>query len=85
MPNNPTAAAYDRLASTVFGVVLDSYPALMSVEEVVQEVARDPARFGDRDEVGNAIRDLAREGLLHRTGGFVFATRAAVRTRELCI
>jgi hypothetical protein len=84
MPDNATDA-HDRLASTVFEAVLDGHPALTSIEEVVREVARDPARFGDRDAVNNAIRDLVKEGLLHRTGDFVFVTRTAIRARELCI
>lgn len=84
MPDN-AADACDRLASTVFEAVLDGHPALTSIEEVVREVTHNPACFGDRDAVNNAIRDLVKEGLLHQTGDFVFATRTAIRTRELCV
>ena len=75
----------DRIASAVLEVVFDGYPAHMSIEEVVREVATDLTSFGDCDEVRNAIRDLVRAGLLHRSGGFVFATRAVVRAAELMI
>lgn len=75
----------DRIASAVLEVVFDDYPAHMSSEEVVLEVATDLTSFGDCDDVRNAIRDLVRAGLLHRSGEFVFATRAAVRAAELMI
>ncbi len=75
----------DRIESVVFEAVLDAYPAQMSIEEVAREAATDPASFGDRNDVSNAISDLVRSGLLHRSGKFVFATRAAVRAVELRI
>ena len=75
----------DLIASAVLEVVFDDYPAHMSIEEIIRAVATDPSRFGDRDDVSNAIRDLVRAGLLHRNGEFVFPTRAAVRAAELMI
>lgn len=75
----------DVTASAVLEILLDDYPAQFHVEEVIREVATDSTGFGDRDEVANAIRDLARAGLLHRRGDFVFATRAAMRSAELRI
>jgi hypothetical protein len=44
-----------------------------------------PDEFAERDAVLNALRDLARAGLVHRHGPFAFATRAAVRYGELAI
>jgi hypothetical protein len=85
MTDRHREADHDRIASAVFEVVLDDYPALMSIEEVIREVASDPVDFGDRNDITNAIRDLTKEGLLHRCGEFVLATRAAVRATELCI
>jgi hypothetical protein len=75
----------DRIASAVLEVVFDSHPTHLSVEEVIREVATDPANVGERCDVADAIRDLAGVGLLHRSGEFVFATRAAVRAAELGI
>lgn len=80
MPSNA-----DTTASAVLEILLEDYPAQFHVEEVIREVAADSAGFGDRDEVANAIRDLARVGLLHCSGDFVFATRAAIRGAELRI
>jgi hypothetical protein len=37
-----------------------------------------PDEFAERDAVLNALRDLARAGLVHRHDPFAFATRAAV-------
>ena len=37
---------YERLACAVFEAVLDGHPALTSIEEIVREVAHDPARVG---------------------------------------
>jgi hypothetical protein len=75
----------DRTASAVLGIVLADYPAHFHVEEIIREVATDPTSFGDCDDVRNAIRDLVGVGLLHRSNEFVFPTRAAVRSAELCI
>ena len=74
----------DTTASAVLEILLEDYPAQFHIEEVIREVAPS-AGFGDRDEVANAIRDLVRAGLLHRSGDFVFATRAAIRGAELRI
>ncbi len=73
----------DCLEGLVLEVVLDEHPALLSIEEVIRESASDPANFGDRDDARNAITGLVRSGLLHRNGAFVFATRAAVRSKAL--
>jgi hypothetical protein len=65
----------DPTASVVLEIALDDYPAQFHVEEIIRAVAA----------VSNVIRDLVRDGLLHRSGDFVFATRAAVRSAELRI
>lgn len=75
----------DTTASAVMEILVEDYPAQFHVEEVIREVAPDATAFGDRDDVENAIRDLVRAGLLHRSGGFVFATRASIRAAELGI
>lgn len=81
------AVAYvgDAVASALLETLLDDYPAHFHVEELTRELAADPSAFGERSDVSDAIRELARAGLLHRNGDFVFATRAAVRSAELRI
>jgi hypothetical protein len=85
MPDRQVESTADQLEAVVLEVMLDDNPALMSIEEVVREVVNDPANLEDSDDVRNAIRELIRSGLLHRSGEFVFATRAAVRAAELGI
>ncbi len=46
----------------------------------MSETPEDP---GERDDVEQAVRDLAAAGLLHRSGAFVLPTRAALRFEEL--
>lgn len=83
------AAADRRLRAAVLGRLLELYPAPLTVDELVVEFADDPYDFMQRDDVERAIRDLAREGLVHRHRmvrgrvAFVMATRAAVNFAAL--
>lgn len=79
----PPSHQEDLAQQAVLAVLLDAHPAQRSIEEIVRELVEDPAEFGERDRVENAIRDLVGAGLLHRHGPFVFATHAAVRLNEL--
>lgn len=83
-------AAADRLLrGAVLGRLLELYPAPLTVDELVSEFVDDPHDFLQRDGVERAVRDLAREGLLHRHRtvrgrvAFVIATRAAVNFAAL--
>lgn len=72
------------MQAAVLGLLLQVYPAPLTIGEVVLHLATDPDDFGQRDDVERAVRDLIRAGLLHRhatvRGGtvFVFAARPAV-------
>jgi hypothetical protein len=46
----------------------------------VDEVARE---YGDRGDATDALARLHGVGLIHRTGEFVWATRAAIRAEEI--
>ncbi len=48
----------------------------------VDEVARE---YGDRNRTTDALDRLHGVGLIHRTGDFVWATRAAIRANEIRI
>jgi hypothetical protein len=83
-------AAADRLLrGAVLGRLLELYPAPLTMGEVVLEFAADPHDFLQHDDIERAIRDLAREGLVHRhrtlsgSIAFVIATRAAVNFAAL--
>jgi hypothetical protein len=73
-------SSYER---AVLALLLERYPALSSIDEVVRYVAPEPAGFPERDAVDVAIRELVQAGLVHRLGGFVFVTEAAVHFERL--
>jgi predicted transcriptional regulator with HTH domain len=85
MPHQGIESDPERIESEVLGLVLEVYPAQLSTNEIVRQVAGDPSSFSDCDTVEVAIRDLASVGLLHRNGEFSFASRAAVRADALSI
>jgi hypothetical protein len=69
--------------SAVLQLVLDLHPTLLTVAELVREVAGEEAEFAAQDSVRRAIRDLSGAGLLHRKDEFAIPTRAALRFSEL--
>jgi hypothetical protein len=69
--------------AAVIQLVLDLHPTLLTVAELVREVAGQEAAFAERDAVERAVRDLIGAGLLHGTDGFVIPTRAALLFSEL--
>jgi hypothetical protein len=75
----------EQAEQAVLALLLDVYPAQLSIDEVVRELTDRPDEFAPRDRVNNALRDLAAAGLVHRHGAFVFASRAAVRFEDLRI
>jgi hypothetical protein len=83
MPDHRIESDPDLIASVVLDLALAAYPAHLSIEELVREVVGGTGSFGERDDAMNAIRDLINDGLLHRNGEFIFATRAAIRAGEL--
>lgn len=60
----------------MLGLLLDAYPALLSLDEITREV-------GDRVAVEDALARSHRVGLIHRIEVFAFPTRAAIRSRQL--
>jgi hypothetical protein len=71
----------------VEGVVLRQllllHPTQVTIEELIVDIAADPEAFSERDAVERAVRELARAGLVHRTGEFAIPARAALRFDEL--
>lgn len=88
MQDQPTGGSVyvpeaDEVAGCVLTVLLDRYPALVSIEELVQHFAFPgrsafPAMF-----IEEGVDDLARAGLAHRLERFVFASQSAVRGEGL--
>jgi hypothetical protein len=81
--NWSTRAGDIATESAVLQLVLDLHPVLLTVAEVVREVAGEEATFAERDSVERAVRDLSGAGLLHRKDEFAIPTRAALRFSEL--
>ncbi len=78
-----TKAADLATESTVLRQILDVHPVLLTVPELVREIAGEETAFAERDAIERAVRDLAGIGLLHSHGQFVVPTRAALHFSEL--
>ena len=81
--DEPRYTDRDQAQQAALAVLLDAYPAQLSIDALVRELTDRPDEFAPRDAIDNAVRDLVGAGLLHRHGSFVFGTRAAVRFDEL--
>jgi predicted transcriptional regulator len=71
------------IESAVLQQLLALHPTLVTVEELMREIAPQPGDFSERDAVERALRDLAAAGLVHRNDDFVLPSRAALRFDEL--
>ncbi len=78
-----TRAADLATESTVMRQVIEVHPVLLTLAELVREIAGDGAGFAERDAIERAVRDLGRFGLLHQQGELVLPTRAALHFSEL--
>ncbi|MBK5219230.1 MAG: hypothetical protein JJE35_05520 [Thermoleophilia bacterium] len=78
-----TKAADLATESTVMRQVLAVHPILLTLPELIREIAGEDPGFAERDALERAVRDLGGVGLLHRQGEFVVPTRAALHFSEL--
>jgi hypothetical protein len=69
----------ERDCRALLGLLLDEPTTHFSRAELVREMGWWPGRVDD------ALGELDRAGLVHRSNGFAFASRAAVRARELSV
>jgi hypothetical protein len=72
----------DALAQAILGLLIDDHPGLWSLAELDRSLtpsAAEPAGHATAD----AVEQLHADGLIHRTGQFVFATRAAHAAQRL--
>lgn len=83
-PSNPLRLESDEVAQIVLGVLLERYPALLSVDELRAELPdpNSPQRLPD-SSLHDAIDELERLGLVHVLDRFVFASYRAVRAQQL--
>lgn len=67
----------DAVESSILAhLTCDNHQRPISVDELIRD-------YHDRIVTEDAIANLHRDGLIHRLGDFVFATRAAVRAEEI--
>ena len=70
----------DRAQASVLREVLWMHPEPITLAELTREMTVASDKFGDRDRIERAVRDLIAGGLLYkRDDDFVIPTRAAVR------
>lgn len=82
--DNWTTQAADLAAeSNVMRQVLTVHPVLLTVAELIRELAGEDPGFAERDAIERAVRDLTGVGLLHGQGELVLPTRAALHFSEL--
>jgi hypothetical protein len=73
-----TSAGTDTYEEAVLRHVLDERPTIFRLCDLVRELALDPDDFGERDGVEQAVRELAKVGLLYRQGECILPTPAAI-------
>ena len=81
MHDKATSADAGDYEEAVLRHVLTQQPTVLRVCDLIRELALDPRDFGHQDRVRQAVRDLAKVGLLHRQGECLFPTPAAVHVR----
>jgi hypothetical protein len=80
MHRQPIPAA--ALAQAILGLLIDEHPGLWHVAELDRSLTSSRAT-GSSTDTEDTIEQLYADGLIHRTGDFVFATRAAHACRAL--
>jgi hypothetical protein len=71
-------------AAVVLDILLGQQPGLLHLDELVRLYARGSIEHDSASPiVDDAISELLASGLVHRLDRFVFASRAALRAREL--
>ncbi len=92
MHHNPNPApcagtAEDTLDEALLGLLIHDHPGLWSIGELCRSLSSSAqtAATGEIEtcDTEDAIERLHAAGLIHRIGGFVFATRAAHTAQRL--
>jgi hypothetical protein len=75
----PTEAQDIRDQGVVLIHVLHRHPTLMTIPDLVREIASGSEEFAEGDAVERAVRDLTGVGLLHCPSGLAVPSPAALR------
>jgi hypothetical protein len=77
--DSPTASEDIRDQGVTLMHVLHRHPTLLTIPDLVREIASASEDFGEGDNVERAVRDLTGVGLLHCTDGLAVPSPAALR------
>jgi hypothetical protein len=80
-PGPTEAVVLIRIAALLH--LLDEYPAQLTVDDLLREVAGSARDFAEEDQLRRAVRDLEHGGLLRLHGPFVVPTRPAINFHRL--
>ena len=81
--SDPIPDLPEHLEQAAFSLLVGSYPAPWSREEIIRALAANPNEFAARDAVNNSLRDLVSYGLLHQNGELFLPTRPAIHAVDL--
>lgn len=71
-------------AAVVLDILVGQHPAMLSTTELIRLYAGGTLDVREAGPmVTDGLADLLASGLIHRLGEFVFASRSALRAREL--
>jgi hypothetical protein len=76
-PSSP-AAEDRRTESAVLALLLDEHPIKLTMDELMLLLGAAPDRPDLQDAGMRAVSELVSAGLVHRDGGFLVPTRAAL-------
>jgi hypothetical protein len=80
----PTEAEDIRSQGVVLIHVLHRQPTLLTIPDLVREIASGSRDFAEGDALERAVRDLTGVGLLHCPNGLAVPSAAALRFLEIC-
>lgn len=84
IPLDAMASIADDPTAAILDLLIGEHPSLLHVDELVRLYARGSIEHSDAERiVEDALSELLAGGLAHRLDRFVFASRAALRGREL--
>lgn len=71
------------IEAAVLRQLLALFPIQLTLADLIREIVGESTEFGQRDAVERAVRQLAADGLVNRSGDVVLPSRAALRFYEL--
>lgn len=79
MDDDSIRTSDEKVEAAVLAQLLVLHPTLVTMAELIREVAGEEPGFAERDAIERAVRDLVAVGLLTRSEELVMPTRAALR------